>query len=696
MALKQSQSFQRTLIIIIWAAATIPVVVLTGSFLSSAYRTQVELAEQQLILSTRNSVVESKQLLQQSMVDLDRLATDGNIIRSASFNVESVRSLEQMEQYLASNPIFQSILMVDNSLFITGAFPSEAFGFNLNAFETIIRRQFTDETSIIAPESYFGAAPKARVITGETDQDFILAMIRPVLQPQDSVTEPFTVVAVLVALADMSELVSRSMAAIGVDLNTSNIRIEFNGLEAFANFKSAAANTMILHTEALDLGNNRDQFEITVGFDERNYVNWKMLVEQKKNSLILIVFALLGVFALTGWIAQRLIKPIRELREITAKLAEHDFNQSPATIHPIQTNFREFQELTDLLEAMSAKIGQQFDDLFQMNQDAKRVSQAMEVTNNKVNQQNEILNTLMQYSIVIQNENDIDQILALTLDLFQRIIPGKMGITLYRNAFIRGSQVMDDAPISFLKRMNSHPRKYLTVEDVEQMNDEQTQFQLTPIYIKDEIDGFVVHEREQKAGFQYQAIEMFVTVLQSSLEQEYLRLQLEKLANSDSLTGLYNRHFFDNRLALFRHRQSIQDFHFALFIIDVNGLKQVNDNIGHAAGDELLKHVAKLLSEAIRESDILARTGGDEFAILLERVDTAFCEILEGRLREVSKAKQFFLDGYTIDISFSLGFACTDVDYAKQLYELADTRMYEDKQQHYDSRQSSVASLMPR
>lgn len=692
---KPSRSFQRTLVIIIWAAAAIPVLTLTGSFLASAYRTQVDLIEQQLILSTRNSVIDSKKLLQQSMIDMNRLATDGNIIRSASFDFLTVRSLGEMERFVDSHPIFQSIMMVDQYLFVSEAFPTKALGYEMTTFQNKLKQLFADESSIIAPKSHFEVAPRELVTKESANDGFILAMMRPVLQPQDSVTEPFKVVAIIVALADMSELVQRSVAAINVDISNSNIRIVFNGVEVFANFDHTASRPMVLHTEVLDLGNDQDQFEITVGLDERNSVSWAALLQQERGSLMLIIFALLGVFSLTGMIAQKLIEPIKELREITANLAEHDFNHSPAKIDPIQNNFHEFQELTDLLETMSSKIGQQFDDLFQMNEDAKQASHAMEITSSKVNQQNEILNTLMQYSIVIQNEKDIDQIVALTLDVFQRIVPGKVGITLYRNSFMRGSQAMDEAPVSFLRRMNSHHRTYLTLEDLEQMNDSQTEFQLTPIFIKDEIDGFVVHEREEKTHFGYQAIEMFVTVLQASLEQEYLRLQLEKLANSDSLTGLYNRHFFDNRLALFRHRNSIRDFQFGLFIVDVNGLKPVNDNIGHAAGDELLRRVAKVLSEATRESDILARTGGDEFAILLEQVDTDFCKVLEGRLRDVAKHKQFFLDGHNIDISFSIGFACTDTDYAKQLYELADTRMYEDKQRYYGSL-SSVASLVPR
>lgn len=116
----------------------------------------------------------------------------------------------------------------------------------------------------------------------------------------------------------------------------------------------------------------------------------------------------------------------------------------------------------------------------------------------------------------------------------------------------------------------------------------------------------------------------------SALEEEVIALrkevrllqlanaELERLVVRDTLTPLYNRRHFMNCLTERLSRLERYGTAAALLFIDLDGLKQINDTFGHAAGDYALLHMARLLAGAVRSTDIAARIGGDEFALLLD------------------------------------------------------------------------------
>lgn len=124
-------------------------------------------------------------------------------------------------------------------------------------------------------------------------------------------------------------------------------------------------------------------------------------------------------------------------------------------------------------------------------------------------------------------------------------------------------------------------------------------------------------------------------------ENESLRAEVEelrvyrRLAYRDPLTGLGNRRYLDERLReeMQRSRRHANPT-FSVLVFDLNEFKSINDQHGHATGDECLRFVARFLEDNLREHDICCRTGGDEFTAILPESDASGAELLVARLRE--------------------------------------------------------------
>lgn len=131
--------------------------------------------------------------------------------------------------------------------------------------------------------------------------------------------------------------------------------------------------------------------------------------------------------------------------------------------------------------------------------------------------------------------------------------------------------------------------------------------------------------------------------------------RLLKIAHLDELTELFNRRAFFEHGALLLAQNKQLEKPSCILMIDLDHFKSINDQFGHATGDACLRHVAEIIRKTMRERDVAARIGGEEFAIALSDVDRQQAEMISQRLVEHIAAHAFHFDGNDIELTVSLG-----------------------------------------
>jgi len=162
-------------------------------------------------------------------------------------------------------------------------------------------------------------------------------------------------------------------------------------------------------------------------------------------------------------------------------------------------------------------------------------------------------------------------------------------------------------------------------------------------------------------------------------------LDPQDTATRDDLTGLPNRRYFYARLQ--GELELARNFrrHLAVLVLDIDGFKAINASHGHTAGNVVLAHVGKLLPQSLRGSDVPARIGGDEFAVIMPATDKERAYIVAERLQQALQGPVVINeDGAQVQLRVSLGvsgypWAGNDVD---AIVQWADTQMYAAKASH--------------
>ena len=186
-------------------------------------------------------------------------------------------------------------------------------------------------------------------------------------------------------------------------------------------------------------------------------------------------------------------------------------------------------------------------------------------------------------------------------------------------------------------------------------------------------------------GKPVQYVSVFNDITERIKQEEHIKYQ----SHHDALTGLPNRFLFKDRLGsaiAHAHRHAEK---FAVLFLGLDRFKRINDTLGHAMGDKLLKAVAVRLSDSIQEDDTVARFSGDAFAVIIKEIKTVEKLILSINLLLDALKKPFFIDGHELYITASMGISLypTDGDDADTLIKNADTAMYRAKELERNSYQ---------
>lgn len=164
---------------------------------------------------------------------------------------------------------------------------------------------------------------------------------------------------------------------------------------------------------------------------------------------------------------------------------------------------------------------------------------------------------------------------------------------------------------------------------------------------------------------------------------ERLRRQWERAASTDFLTGLANRRSLSSIGVHLLTEQAPKSGHLAVAVIDIDNFKPVNDAHGHEVGDVALRHVARILQDNVRNNELAARLGGEEFVVLLDNVDAAQARHAGERLRRAVEARPFRAGRLKLPLTISVGIALHDGNDTNfdALLQRADQAMYRAKRE---------------
>ncbi len=195
------------------------------------------------------------------------------------------------------------------------------------------------------------------------------------------------------------------------------------------------------------------------------------------------------------------------------------------------------------------------------------------------------------------------------------------------------------------------------------------------LVLKSNSDGARYTEKDKEL------LQFVSTQVATAIERKQLHARLKHMAQYDGLTGLPNRGLLYDRLKMALARTRREQGQMSLLYLDLNNFKQVNDSLGHVAGDELLQEVADRLKQCVRDLDTVARMGGDEFVVLLENIELP--EHASNVAKKIRSAisQPIKIEGRSLCILPSIGIALypDHGEEAHQLLRHADEAMYFEK-----------------
>jgi diguanylate cyclase (GGDEF)-like protein len=174
-----------------------------------------------------------------------------------------------------------------------------------------------------------------------------------------------------------------------------------------------------------------------------------------------------------------------------------------------------------------------------------------------------------------------------------------------------------------------------------------------------------------------EAAELLITQASAREQLAAERDLLQRMSGTDALTGVANLRAWNEAVHVVERREAPRAHDTYVLSCDIDGLKQVNDRFGHAAGDAMIRGAANILASTVRQDDLVARVGGDEFIVLLRDVDDGMARSIHARIRRAERAWRVTEHGLTPRLS--IGRARVEGDDVDSARRVADARMYANK-----------------
>ena len=266
---------------------------------------------------------------------------------------------------------------------------------------------------------------------------------------------------------------------------------------------------------------------------------------------------------------------------------------------------------------------------------------------------------------------------------------------------VESPQPLRESIVGFMKDHGEDEEKFLQeLERIAQVEGDLifpvllnvfTQLDFDKKEAKDIWEGILKHRKEMSDSFKRQVniltaiCDYFLTIKKSFNYPKVVEFKVFEDANHyskcDSLTGLYNRGYFEESLGGEISRARRYDTEFSILFLDLDNFKNVNDTMGHLAGDFVLKKVANLIINEKREEDVVARYGGEELMVILPETNKVNTIIKAERIRKKIQDMALVFDGKKINITVSGGIATfpQDAEEANKLIHCADKALYRAK-----------------
>jgi len=206
-----------------------------------------------------------------------------------------------------------------------------------------------------------------------------------------------------------------------------------------------------------------------------------------------------------------------------------------------------------------------------------------------------------------------------------------------------------------------------------------------PLAIEGEILGCISLNSDQANAFDAQDLQFFSVIgsqIAATLKHFQRFTTVKTMAIYDTLTSLYNRRYFEERLGLETQKAFYGGVALSLVMIDIDHFKGVNDTFGHTEGDKVLREIASLLRASVRKKDTVVRYGGEEFILILPEASLEVSSMIAERIRRLVENSPFELGHAQINLTVSLGISNSPNHRPKtkeEFVEMADQALYEAK-----------------